>query len=110
MKTKRRPWPPKMADLEAIIEEAIVEAYGEPEQRTGFYAMIEEHLSLPFEAEILGVAATVERIDMTNDDQIVAICRRRSRQAIRILDLPLPDPLPAGAEWIEAYRQWARVV
>jgi len=23
-----------------------------------------------------------------------------------LLDLPLPTPLPAGAEWIEAYRQW----
>jgi hypothetical protein len=43
--------------------------------------MIEEHLGVPFEAEILGVAATVEGIDMTDDEQIVAICRRgRSRQ------------------------------
>jgi hypothetical protein len=24
--TKRRPWPPKKADLEALIEEAIVDA------------------------------------------------------------------------------------
>jgi len=109
--TKRRPWPPKKADLEALIEEAIVDAYGESEQRTGFYTMIEEHLGVPFEAEILGVAATIERIDMTDDGQIVAICRRgRSRQAIPILDLRLPDPLPAGAEWIEAYRHWARAV
>ena len=92
--TKRRPWPPKKADLEALIEEAIVDAGSRS--------------SAP---EILGVAATVERIDMTDDEQIVAICRRGpSRQAIPILDLPLPDPLPAGAEWIEAYRHWARVV
>jgi len=48
------------------------------------------------------------RIDITQDEQIVAICRRgRSRQAIPILDLPLSDPRPGGAEWIEAYRQWA---
>jgi hypothetical protein len=30
-----------------------------------------------------------------------------SEQAIGILDLPLPAPPPAGAEWIEAYRHWA---
>jgi hypothetical protein len=30
------------------------------------------------------------------------------RQAIPILDLPLPTPPPDGAEWIEAYRHWAR--
>jgi hypothetical protein len=61
-----------------------------------------------FNTQILGVIATVERIDMTDDEQIVAICRRgRSRQVIPILDLPLPNPRPAGAEWIEAYRHWA---
>jgi hypothetical protein len=31
---------------------------------------------------------------------------RRSRQALPILDPPLPTPLPDGAEWIEEYRQW----
>jgi hypothetical protein len=25
-----------------------------------------------------------------------------------ILDLPLPQPPPGGAEWIGAYRHWAR--
>ena len=57
---------------------------------------------------VLGVTVTVEGVDMTRDEQIVAICRRgRSRQRIPILDLPLPGPRPAGAEWIEAYRSWA---
>ncbi len=109
--TKRGRWPPGKARLKALIEEAIVDAYNESEQRTGFYTMLDEHLDTPFETQVLGAAATVERIDMTDDDQIVAICRRsRSRQAIPILDLPLPDPRPGGAEWIEAYRHWARGV
>ena len=39
---------------------------------------------------------------------IVAICvHGKHRQAIPILDLPLPDPPPQGAEWIAAYRRWA---
>ncbi|HUK69746.1 MAG TPA: hypothetical protein VLW50_13510 [Streptosporangiaceae bacterium] len=29
-------------------------------------------------------------------------------QAIHLLDLPLPEPSPKGAEWIAAYRHWAR--
>jgi hypothetical protein len=107
-KTRRRRWPPGKAKLEALIEEAIVDAYGEPEQRVGFLTMIEDHLDVPFDLEILGATATVERIDMTDDEQIVAVCRRgRSRQMIPVLDLPLPQPPPAGAEWIEAYRRWA---
>lgn len=101
-------WQPRKARLRALIEEAIVDAYSESEQRTGFYTMLDEHLDVPFDTRLLGSVATVERINMTNDDRIVAICRRgRSRQAISILDLPLPSPPPAGAEWIEAYRCWA---
>ena len=54
-----------------------------PEQRTGFYTVLDEHLDTPFDTEILWVTATVERIEMTDDEQIVAICRRgRRRQAI----------------------------
>jgi Calcium binding len=107
--TARNRWPPGRVKLKALIEDAILDAYGESEQRTGFYTMLDEHLVTPFVTEILGASATVERVHLTADEQIVAICRRgRSRQAISILDLPLPDPRPDGAEWIEAYRQWAR--
>jgi hypothetical protein len=43
-------------------------------------------------------------VDITDADDIVAVCYRgRERQAIPILDLPLPTPRPAGWEWIEAY-------
>ena len=33
--------------LEALIEEAIVDAYGESEQRVGFLCMLQEHLACP---------------------------------------------------------------
>jgi hypothetical protein len=97
------------ARLEAMIEEATVDAYGESEQVTGLYTMIEDYLAVPFETAVLGVPVTVEGVDLTERDEIVAICvRGRERQAVSILDLPLPSPAPAGAEWIEAYRHWAR--
>jgi hypothetical protein len=39
--------------------------------------------------------------------RIGAVCRRGgAHQTLSILDLPLPKPPPAGAEWIEAYRSW----
>ena len=107
-KTQAHPWPPSRARLEELIAEAILDAYGDAEQRGGLYTMIEDHLALPFVTEVLGVAVTVERIDLTSSDEIVAICRRgTSRQTIAIVDLPLPPRPPAGAEWIEAYRRWA---
>ena len=95
------------ARLAEMIEEATVDAYGESEQVTGWFTMIEEHLALPFETTVLGVPVTVERVDLNRSEQIVAVCARgRDRQPLPILDLPLPTPPPDGAEWIEAYRQW----
>ncbi len=90
-----------------MIEQATVDAYDESEQITGWFTMIEENMAVPFETMVLGVSVTVERIDLNRSEQIVAVCRRgRDRQALPILDLPLPAPPPDGAEWIEAYRKW----
>jgi len=99
------------AKLEKLIEQAVVDAYGEEEQVGGFLTMMEEHLALPFSTSILGVGVVVEKVDMTRSGQIAAICRRNKiRQRIGILDLPLPTPAPAGTEWIAAYRHWRRGV
>ena len=90
---KRRAQRLGKARLTEMVEEATVDAYGESEQRTAFYTLLDQHLETPFETKILGVTVTVERIAMTEDEQIIAICRRgRSLQAIPILELPLPRP------------------
>jgi hypothetical protein len=90
-----------------MIEEATVDAYDESEQATGWFTMFEEYLELPFETKVLGTAVTVTSIDLRDNHQIVAICTRgRDRQAISLVDLPLPSPKPAGSDWIEAYRHW----
>ena len=95
------------ADLDELVDEAIVDAYGEDEQLAGFYTMIEENLVLPFTAMVLGAEVTVEAIDL-RDCGIAAICVRGvHRQSIAILDLPLPASSPPGSEWIRAYGLWA---
>jgi uncharacterized hydantoinase/oxoprolinase family protein len=97
------------AKLEALIEEAIVDAYGEEEQKVGLLTMMQEHLALPFSVSILGVEAIVEKVDRTRDGRVVVVCQRDGvKQRIEILDLPLPKPIPEGAEWIAAYSHWRR--
>jgi hypothetical protein len=96
----------RRSQLDALVEEATVDCYNDDEQLTGLYTMIEDNLALPFTTQVLDVEVTVRRVDLVGD-RIVAICHRgRQRQPIDILDLPLPDPLPDGAEWIDAYRHW----
>jgi hypothetical protein len=95
--------------LEELVEEAIIDAYGDSEQRVGFLTMLEDRLAVPFTTEILGAPVRVERLDLNDAEEIVAICHPgRQRQLIPILNLPLPSPPPVGWEWIEAYRHWVR--
>lgn len=97
------------AKLKKLIEEAVVDAYNEEEQTVGFLTMMQEHLALPFSVNVLGTDTVVEKVDMTRDGRIVAICRRGEvRQRIGILDVPLPTPAPEGAEWIAAYHHWRK--
>ncbi len=100
---------PSRVRLGQLIEEATVDCYNESEEATGLFEMIHEHLDIPFTTMVLGVAVTVTAVDITDDDQIVAICRRgRDVLRIALLDLPMPDPRPGGSEWVDAYGHWAR--
>jgi hypothetical protein len=95
------------ARLEEMAEEATVDCYSEDEELSGWYAMLDEHLAVPFKTVVLGVEVVVDAVDLRGS-QIVAVCSRGPhRQAIGIVDLPLPSPTPEGAEWIEAFCHWA---
>lgn len=95
-----------VAELDVLIEEATVDCFGEEEQLAGLYTRMVDELA-PFSTIVLGVEVIVEDLDLTRG-HIVARCSRGGiRQAISVLDLPLPTPTPPGARWIEAYRQWA---
>jgi hypothetical protein len=96
------------ARLDALIAEAIVDCYNDSECVTGFYTMLVDNLAVPFQTVVLGVEVAAADIDLTDDEQIVALCTRGpSTQRIPILEIPLPTPPPDGAEWIAAYRRWA---
>lgn len=95
--------------FEEMVDEATVDCYNDSEHITGWYTMIDDNLVLPFDTKVLGVPVVVDRIELTETEQIVARCTRGAhRQPIPILDLPLPTPVPRGSEWIEAYRRWVR--
>ena len=93
--------------LDKLVEVATTDAYNESEQISGFFTLIEDNLVVPFTTRVLGQVVTVTRVDITERDQIVAICTfGNTVQAIPVLDLPMPAPLPEGVEWIAAYRRW----
>jgi hypothetical protein len=63
-----------------LMEQAIVDAYGESEQRAGFFAMLQDSLTLPFETDVLGLTVTIERIDLTDSGEIIAVAAEGARR------------------------------
>jgi hypothetical protein len=95
--------------LDKFIEEATIDCYNEEEQASGFFAMIEENLALPFATRVLGIEVSVVAFEMDNDGSLKAVCEHGGqRQRIGLTDLPLPSQPASGAEWIVAYRHWVR--
>ena len=106
---EKRAHQPSISAIKVMIEEATVDAYDEGEQAMGWHYSLDEHLELPFMTRVLGVEVNVERVELRDDNSIVAICKRgREQQAIPLLDLPLPKPPPTGWEWIAAYKYFCR--
>lgn len=110
--TRKRPtraWPPSPSLLDALSEEATVDAYGDAEQATAFLTMLDEHLALPCEASVLGEVVVVEKIDIGHAGELIALCGRRGkRHKVGRSELELTAPRPQGAEWVASHRRWYR--
>ena len=100
------------ARWEAMIDEAIVDCYGEYEEFAGILATLEDRLEFPFQAKVLG--ETVEVIGLEEEQSserrgVVANVRKRGRQyTIALADLEALEPDTETADWLAAYRYWLR--
>ncbi len=91
-----------------MIESALVDTWNEHEEGAAWLAVLEDEVGLPFPTTVLGIEVTVTALDLFGPGGVAAVCRRgRHRQRVPLTDLSLPDPPPAGAEWIAAYRLWS---
>jgi hypothetical protein len=94
--------------LRALIEEATVDAYGEEEQLTGLWTMIEDNIVCPFRAKVIGEVVTVTSFEWPNGkNAFYANCERKGKaHRVELSSLEWIEPRPEGFEWIEAYLAW----
>lgn len=95
----------KPKNLEALIEEATMDAYGEDEQRSGFLVMMQDNIPVPFPATLGDIEMQVVDFDGTQS-RLLACCERNGKKfSVDVLDIE-PVKGTKGTERLEAYRSW----
>jgi Calcium binding len=107
--TKGQYQPSSPERLRESIEEATVDSNGVEEALMGFEATLQDNVTCPFHAKVIG--EEVEVLDLrgsANGRGIDAICKKQGKEyPIDIRSLEWIDPRPQGFEWIEAYLSWS---
>jgi hypothetical protein len=96
--------------LEALLEEAMVDCYNEDEYFWGMFYTLEDHLTFPLQAQMLGEAVTVVGLDDHRSGMrrgVMARVRKGDQEYTAALsELEILSPDPVSAEWLAAYRYW----
>lgn len=98
-------------EIDALIEEIVVDAYGTAEQLWSFRQVFEDTARFPFTAEVACADVEVIEIDFDGDDRhgLAAICRREGeRHSVALLDVTPSNSLTSDTRaLIDAYRRWS---
>jgi hypothetical protein len=96
-------------ELDRLMDEILVDAYGDDEQLWVFRQVLEDHVVLPAEALLVGESVTVLTMDYDGNQRrgMTARCRGEegSEQVIAACDLIFPEG-SAAARYMAAYRKW----
>lgn len=102
----------RLAEVDALLEEMLVDAYGDDEQLTALADGIADALDLPVDVHVVGEPLSLLAVDYDGNVRrgIVARCRREdgTEYGISLADVQLP-PTAAGHLHVAAYCQWLGV-
>jgi hypothetical protein len=95
--------------LDELVQEIIVDAYGDDEQLWAFRQAFEDDVALPADGFVIGEPVSVIAVDYDGNERrgLTANCRREdgSEYVIAVSEVVLPQA-SAGARYIAAYRRW----
>ena len=100
---------PLNSEIEKLLEEILVDAYGEDEQLWAFRQAFEDAVALPAGGTVIGVAVSVTKIEYDGNPQqgLRATCKKADGQIyeVALADVNFPDDSSA-TPYLKAYRQW----
>ena len=96
--------------LQALLEEATIDCYGEEEEFAGVLATLDDQLNFPLQAKALGDPVEVIGLDHQRSSPqrgIIARVRKGDQEyQVGLAELEFIDPDPTSAEWLAMYRYW----
>jgi len=97
------------ADLDSLVDEIIVDAYGEDEQLWAFRQVLEDEVELPADAFVIGEPVSVMKIDYEGNPLrgLHAVCRKQDgdEHVVAFADVLFSEGTQ-GARYHGAYRKW----
>ena len=106
---KRDKATPNTAWLDELIEEIMVDAYGNDEQLWAFRQSFEDNIDVPCDATVVGEPVRVMKFDYDGNDRrgLTAICRgaNGAKHAVAACDVVIPLSTRSG-HYLAAYRKW----
>lgn len=98
---------PAEDELDAMIDDAIVEAFREDEQAEALFTMLLHELELPFQARLEDGRELVVTALSLHRNTVVARCMHgRARRRVPLERIVWTASRPFGWEWVEAFRRW----
>ena len=94
--------------MDALIEEVLVDAYGDGEQLSAFECVFAE-AGLPVSALVVGMACSLDQIEFEGDERrglvgVVTLDGRRER--VSLVDVSITEKSNEAARLLAAFRRW----
>jgi hypothetical protein len=94
--------------VQACIDLALTDAYGEDEEAVAWLTCIEEMFSRFKQVKLMGSDVTLVGFDL-NDHTVVAICRQGKHKArVTLNSVEFPELTPVEQRWLKAWQQFSR--
>ncbi len=95
--------------LDKLLEEAMVDAYGDEEQFSGVLVTLQDNLPFPFQAKVIGEPVEVVGIDERRSDLrrgVIAQVRKDGKEyRVALSELEVPENFK-GRKWLELYEYY----
>lgn len=95
--------------LDALLEEILIDAYGDCEQLSALHLAFADHVTLPADAFVIGEPIAVIKFDYDGNERrgLTATCRREGEgdYVVSLPDVRFPAD-SEGARYVAAYRKW----